>query len=99
MYTSLSSTTYTGVQCSVPVRAHLHVEQLTYMNHYYSVDVHVDAAFNSQCVDIIMTGAMVEEQVQLEMPTNVVPDTAKASVKVIGEPIISRRLDVYHRHT
>ena len=39
-----------------------------------------------------MTGAMVEEQVQLEMPTNVVPDTAKASVKVIGEPITNRRL-------
>ena len=70
------------------------------MNHYkYSVHVHVDAQINSQCVDILMTGAMVEEQVQMEMPTNVVPDTAKASVKVIGEPIISRRLDVYHRHT
>ena len=39
-----------------------------------------------------MTGAMVEEQVQMEMPTNVVPDTAKASVKVIGEPIINCRL-------
>ena len=63
------------------------------MNHYkYSVHVHVDAAFNSRCVNILMTGAMVEEQVQMEMPTNVVPDTAKASVKVIGEPIISRRL-------
>ena len=47
---------------------------------------------NSSCVDIPMTGAMVEEQVQMEMPTNVVPDTAKASVKVIGEPITSSRL-------
>ena len=59
------------------------------MNHYkYSVHAHVDAAINSRCVDIPMTGAMVEEQVQVEMPTNVVPDTAKASVKVIGEQSI-----------
>ena len=70
------------------------------MNHYnYSVHVHVDAPINSRCVDISMTGAMVEEQVQMEMPTNVVPDTAKASVKVIGEPITNCRLfDFFHLH-
>ena len=65
------------------------------MNHYmykHSVHVHVDAPINSRCVDISMTGAMVEEQVQMEMPTNVVPDTAKASVKVIGKLSNSRRL-------